>query len=674
MIMAVEKNNKTIDTEILAKAATIARGLAMDAVEASHSGHLGLPLGCAEMGAILFGNLLNYNPENPKWLNRDRFILSAGHGSMFLYAWLHLSGYAVSLEDIKQFREDHSKTPGHPESIETPGVECTTGPLGQGVSNAVGMAVAAKMAEARYNTKEHAIFNHRIICFCGDGDLQEGISWEATALAGLWGLDNLIMVYDSNDVTLDAAAAKTQADDVEKRFEAVGFEVQIVDGHDMEEFFEVYEKFRTSGNGKPKIIIAKTLIGKGISEVEGTFKAHGEAGMKFVAEARKKLGLPTERYFVSNEVKQFFEKRKQALVKNYKEWQKLFHAWEKSNSTLAMELQDATVYKVPADLLNKIPEFTTEKELATRDAGGVVLNAIAPNIPLVVSGSADLHGSTKNYINDGSKDFSKDNPKGRNFYFGIREHAMGGIINGMGYYGLYRPSGATFLVFSDYLRPTLRLAALSKLPIFHFFTHDSIGVGQDGPTHQPVEHVSSLRLIPDLHVIRPADPEEVVGALVAALSRTDGPTVLILSRQAVPHLKEIPVNDRRLGVFKGGYIAKKEEGELKQIIIATGSELQHALLAAKNLGSGIRVVSMPCTQLFDKQSEKYRESILPSSCKKRAAIEAGVTDLWYKYVGIDGVVVGVDKFGLSAPGDLIMKEYGISAENLVNQIKKKNKQ
>lgn len=670
MTMAIGKNTEDdqLNIPILAQAANDARGLAMDAVVACNSGHLGLPLGDAEMGAVLFGHSLRFNPEDPKWLNRDRFVLSAGHGSMFLYGWLHLSGYDLSLQDIKHFRKLHSKTPGHPESIETAGVECTTGPLGQGVGNSVGMAMAAKMAEARFNTKGHTIFNHLIVCLCGDGCMQEGVSAEACGLAGRQGLDNLILIYDSNDVTLDAAASKTQSENTGERFEAYGFDVETVDGNDMMKFLGAYERAKESKNGRPKLIIAKTLIGKGIPEVAGTSKAHGEAGAKFVENDRKALELPEEKFYVSQEVRDYFARKKEERVAGYREWEKLFGEWKKANPGLAKELQDGVEYKVPGNLLSKIPEFPGDSKLATRVSGGKALNVIAADMPLVISGSADLHGSTKNYIDNGG-DFDRDCRTGRNIYFGIREHAMGAIVNGFGYYGIFRASGATFLVFSDYMRPAIRLAALSELPVFFIFTHDSVGVGEDGPTHEPVEQLSSLRLIPNLDVIRPADAEETAGAFVGAIERIDGPTALILSRQDVPTLSEISVSDRRNGVLKGGYVAKKETGKLEQIIISTGSELQHAMAAAKELGNGTRVVSMPCFERFDRQTKDYQESVLPKDCRKRVAIEAGATGLWYRYVGSEGKVIGIDHFGLSGPGAEIMKEFGITAEAVVDEIK-----
>ncbi len=658
----------SLNVKILSRAANEARGLCMDAVQASKSGHLGLPLGCAEMGAVLYGYALKHNPDNPRWINRDYFVLSAGHGSMFLYAWLHMSGYDLPMSEIKRFRQLHSKTPGHPEFGDTPGVECTTGPLGQGVGNAVGIAVAAKMAAARFNTDEHKIFDQHIICLAGDGCMQEGVASEASAFAGHFGLDNLILIYDSNAVTLDAAAKETQSEDTRKRFEAYGFDVQEIDGEDMQQFLDALNMAKERDNGKPQFLIAHTLIGKGIPEVAGTYKAHGEAGAKFVDAARKGLGLPEEHYFISQDVRDYFAEHKKKLLTDYDRWEKIYTKWRKKNPDKARMLDNGIERKVPADLLSKIPEFPKDAKLATRKAGGEALQPIAQAMPLLMSGSADLHGSTMNYIKDGG-DFTRDNPSGRNIRFGIREHGMCAIMNGISYHGLFRASGATFMVFTDYCRASIRLGALARLPNIYIFTHDSIGVGEDGPTHEPVETVSSVRLMPHIDVIRPGDPEETAGAFVAAVQRTDGPTLISLTRQVVPILNDLDVKLRREGVLRGAYVAKREKGTLNLIIMSCGSELQHALAAAKELGDGARVVSMPCFERFERESEEYREEVLPKSCRRRVAIEAGVPQIWYQYVGLDGKVVGLHEFGLSAPGAEVMKERGIDAQHVIDAAK-----
>ena len=656
-----------LNTDILSRAANEARGLAMDAVHKSNSGHLGLPLGCAEIGAVLFGHALHINPDNPDWINRDRFVLSAGHGSMFLYAWLHIVGFPrMTLDEVKNFRQLGSHTPGHPEQFETPGVEATTGPLGQGVGNAVGYAASQKMAAARFNTAEHKIFDNHIICLAGDGCMQEGISHEACSFAAHFKLDNLILIYDANYVTLDAMAKATQSEDAAKRFEAYGWDVQILkDGNDMSAFYEALEKAKAA-TGKPQLIIAHTLIGKGIPEVAGTSKAHGEAGAKFCdADRVKELGLPEgEHFFVSKETREYFAEHKKQLIADYDKWNETYQAWRKANPELAKLLDSGLNNEVPSDLLSRIPNFPADAKIATRKAGSDVLQPVAQTLPLLISGSADLHGSTLNYINS-DKDFSPENPGGRNIRFGIREHGMAAIANGFAYDGIFRASCATFFVFADYARPSIRLAALSGLPVVYIFTHDSIGVGEDGPTHQPVETVSGLRVLPQLDVIRPADPEETAGAFAAAMQHTDGPTMLALTRQAVPMLNDIPVQTRREGVFKGGYIAIKESAELEAIILSCGSELQHAVAAAKKLGPGTRVVSLPCHERFLRQSAEYQEEVLPSSCRRRVAIEAGVRDTWDKFIGLDGKFVGLDRFGLSAPGGKAMETLGITADAVV---------
>lgn len=656
-----------LNTDLLQQAATQARGLAIDAVHACSSGHLGLPLGAAEVGAVLYGSELRHDPADPGWINRDRFVLSAGHGSMFLYGWLHLAGYDLPIEEVRNFRQLHSKTPGHPEFGETPGVECTSGPLGQGVGNAVGMAIAAKLAGATFNTPEHAIFDHNVFCLAGDGCLQEGVAAEAASLAGHLGLDNLVLIYDSNDVTLDAMAEATQSESVLDRFAAYGFEVErIEDGHDLGALADALARARSNKNGKPKFIEAKTLIGKGIPQVAGTAAGHGEGGAKFATEARAGLGLPEDTFYVSDEVRAYFDARKAQQAADHAAWNARFEAWKAANSEKAALLASGLAREVPADLMDRVQTFPEDAKLATRAAGSQIINDLADALPLLVSGSADLHGSTKNYMKE-KGDFLRDNYAGRNLLFGIREHAMGAIVNGFGYYGIFRASGATFAVFADYMRPSVRIASLVGLPIFHVWTHDSVGVGEDGPTHQPVETVSGLRVIPNLDVIRPADPEETAAAFVAAIQRLDGPTGLILTRQGVPNLNEIPVAERREGVLKGGYVARREKGELELVVLAAGSELSVALAAADELGDTVRVVSVPCMERFDRQDEDYRESVLPRKCRNRMAVEAGVSDLWRKYVGLDGVVVGIDRFGLSAPGGTVMSELGISVENVVKQ-------
>jgi transketolase len=651
----------------LYQAAIDAKGIAMDSILAAHSGHMGLPLGCAEIGATLWGKQLQHFPKDSEWINRDRFVLSAGHGSMFLYTWLHLSGYKyLSKKQLQQFRQYGSMTPGHPES-HFPGVESTTGPLGQGFANAVGMAVAQKFAASYFNTEEHKIFDNHIITLCGDGCIQEGISAEASAFAAHEGLDNLIVLYDSNNVTLDQMASYSQSETVSKRYEAYGWDVVTINGHNITQINKAIENSKNINNGRPKLIICKTIIGNGIQEIQGTSKAHGEFGVSFVEDAKKSFGLPVdERWFVSNSTTELFQNHNREILEpNYYSWQNMFQQWKIENPEKADMLS-----KTPLDInqwLFTIPTFDDTKSIATREAGSIILQYLAKHNPLYLTGSADLFSSCKNYIKNG-EDFGFGPGKsytGRNIHFGIREHAMGAIMNGIASFGLHRVSGSTFLVFSDYMRASIRVAALSNLPVTYIFTHDSIGVGEDGPTHQPVETVSALRCIPNLDVIRPADPEETVGAYLSSAVRQNGPTALILTRQNVPVLP-IDAQSKRKGVLQGAYIAHEEKGPLTRIIMASGSEVQYAFEAVRELkDDGIRIVSMPCMEIFERQSQEYKEFVLPSWCKNRIAMEAGITGLWYKYVGLEGKVVGVDKFGFSAPAALLMKDFGINAQSLL---------
>ena len=650
---------------ILQDAATQARGLAIDAVHACSSGHLGLPLGCAEIGAALYGNGgLRHDPSAPRWLNRDRFVLSGGHGSMFLYTWLHLSGYALSLDELKNFRVLGSETPGHPEFGDTVGVEATTGPLGQGIANAAGFALSGKRAAAKFNTPEHTLFDHHVIALHGDGCLQEGVAKEAIAFAGHNQLDNLILIYDANDVTLDAMAEQTQSEDPAAYFQSQGWDAVTLDGHDLQAITEALAAAKANQSGKPTVLIAKTTIAKGIPEVEGTAGGHGEGGAKFAESARAGLGLPPETFHVSPEVRAHFASLAETAQAARIAWDATYTAWKSANPELAAELEGGAGNAIPADLSSHIPEFEAGNKAATRATGGSVINAVAQAIPQLITGSADLYGSTKNYIKGGG-DFGPANPAGRNIWFGIREHAMGAICNGIAYDGIFRASGATFLVFADYLRPSIRLAALAKLPVTYIFTHDSVGVGEDGPTHQPVETVSGLRVIPNLDVIRPADAEEVAGAYTAAMQRQDGPTALIFTRQGVAANDALSATERREGTLKGGYIARTESGPLECLLMASGSELALALEAAETLGSGTRVVSMPSFERFDRQPAEYRESVLPSTCTRRVAVEAGVSLTWGKYLGLDGRAVCIDRFGLSAPGGQVMETLGLTAEKVV---------
>jgi transketolase len=524
------------------------------------------------------------------------------------------------------------------------------------------------MAAARYNTEEHKIFDHHIFALAGDGCFQEGVSAESATFAAHEKLDNLIILYDSNEVTLDKMAEYTQSEDIIKRYDAYGFETYEIDGHDLAVVEATIAAAKASNNGKPKFIKCNTIIGKGMEETEGTNAAHGEAGVPYVDKARANLGLPEEKWFVSESTRDFFKGVQEKNKKIYDEWHSTYAAWKSANADKAKELEDAIADNVmsAADMIKTIPEMGGAAE-ATRVSGYKIIQEIAKAVPNYISGSADLHGSTRNYINDGGNfgaGFDKSYT-GKNLYFGIREHSMGCILNGIAYHGIFKASGSTFLVFVDYLRPTIRVASLAELSrVSYILTHDSIGVGEDGPTHQPVETVSGLRVIPNLDVFRPSDAEETVAAYVSSVTRKEGPTALILSRQNLAQNTDMAAMERREGALKGAYIAKKESGDLDLIILATGSEVQHALAAAKDM-PGARVVSMPCMELYERQSDDYKETVLPSTCTKRIAMEAGVSGLWYKYAS---KVVGVDRFGFSAPGDIVMKELGMSAENLASEI------
>lgn len=645
--------------KILQQAANEARGLAIDAVAAVNSGHLGLPLGCAEIGAVLFSQIMDFNPKDSRWLGRDRFILSAGHGSMFLYEWLCICGYDISVEDLSKFRHMGSKTPGHPEFGETDGVETTTGPLGQGVANAVGFAMSAKMAAAKWSKE---LFNHTIFCLAGDGCFQEGISAEACSLAGHLKLDNLVLIYDSNAITLDAPASKTISDNAKMRFESYGFSVYEVDGHNLDALSEVLAAAKAERNGKPKIVIAHTKIAKGIAEVEGTSKGHGEGGAKFAAESKKALGLPEQAFYLSNEVKEYFEKLNEKRVEKYDAWNKKYEDWALANPEKAAQIDDCLTKKSlqsAEEIMKAVPEFAADDKSASRVSGGVVLNKIAALSQTIVTGSADLFGSTKNYIKDGG-DFSSENYAGRNIWFGIREHAMGGIMNGIAYDGFFMPSGATFLTFAGYMMGSIRIAALAKLPVQYIFTHDSIGVGFDGPTHQPVETVAMLRAIPNLQVIRPADSEETAAAFAQAYA-SKKPTALILSRQNLPLIKSVSAQYKREGLLKGAYVIKEETADLERILIATGSEVSLALAAAEKLGAGTRVVSMPCMSLFEAQTQEYKDSVLPE-CADVISIEAGSSMPWYKYANR---CIATDSFGFSANGSELFDHFGFTVDKVV---------
>ncbi|MDR0444833.1 MAG: transketolase [Puniceicoccales bacterium] len=664
--MSILTMSKEYLSKILQRSADASRGLVMDMIAAAKSGHLGTALGLAEIGAALWGNLLHYHPTEPRWLQRDRLVLSAGHASAWLYAWLHLAGFDVTLGDLRSFRQKDSKTPGHPEFGLTPGVECSTGPLGQGIGNAVGLAVSAKKMAAEFDTSSCGIFDHKVVCICGDGCMQEGVSSEACSLAGLWELSNLILIYDANGVTLDGPLGHSQNEDVIKRFEAYGFEVQEIDGHNISAIIRVYHQAAQSTR-KPQLIVAHTTIGCGIAAIEGSSKAHGESGIAYAGELRPQLGLQKDEFSVPQAVGDFFKKHRQRQMEIYDQWQIRFEAWERDFPERAKALKILVSRKkspIPLDMKDMLPMACE----ATRNASARVLQYVAKEDDSLIAGSADLFSSCKNRI-EGSEDFSAQNPLGRNLSFGVREHAMGSILNGIAYDGFFRPIGSTFLVFSDYMRPAIRMAAMAHLPVIYIFTHDSVLVGQDGPTHQPVEQLASLRCIPNLDVLRPADTEETMGAWRAALERRDGPTALILSRQDLPLLESIPDRLRRQGVRQGAYVAKRESTNLREIILASGSELQHALEVGKQ-HADLRVVSMPCMERFERLTREEKEKILPPSCRRRIALEAACAQPWYRYVGPEGQVLSVDTFGFSASADELQKHFGLTATHLEDILQK----
>lgn len=638
------------------------RGLAFDMVAEANSGHLGLPLGCSECFAVLFGKFLRYLPNNPRWINRDRFVLSAGHGSAILYAYLHLSGYSVTLEDLKQFRKLNSCTPGHPEFGITPGVEATTGPLGQGIGNAVGIALSQKKMATQFNLEQYTIFDNCVVCLCGEGCLQEGIGQESIALAGLWKLDNLMLIYDCNEITLDAPSSVSQCENVRAKFEAIGWEVFEIDGHNLDEIENTLNTCRER-KGMPHLIIMKTVIGKGLA-IEGTAQAHGQAGIEEQIVFKEKLDLPIDQsFYVSEKTYQYFEKHRNYLQKAYRIWSEMFESWAETNP----EQADLLMQKkgLSHEFFETLPNMS-QKSVATRVCAGNILNVCAKELPFLLTGSADLFESVKNYIKEGGN-FSAENYKGKNLFFGVREHAMGAILNGIAYDGFFRPSGSTFFVFSDYLKPALRVAALSQLPVVYFFSHDSIAVGEDGPTHQPVEQLAGLRSMPNVHVFRPADFDETVACFELALNRREGPSVFVLSRQ---NLMELPISgsEKRQKALKGAYILKSEVGVLERIIIATGSEVTLALEVAKQFGASTRVVSMPSCEVFLQQDQTYQESILPASCTQRIAIEAGSSQSWYRFVGLNGIIVGIDSFGKSASASDLFETFELTKKGIVSSL------
>jgi transketolase len=657
-----------VDRETLAKIANTIRHLSIDGVQKANSGHPGMPMGCAEIGAVLYGNVLRHNPKNPNWVNRDRFILSAGHGSMFLYSCLHLAGFDLPLDELKRFRQWHSKTPGHPEYGETPGVEATTGPLGQGIAQAVGQALGIKLLAAKFNTPEHTIFDAKVYSLAGDGCFMEGISSEASSFAGHLKLNNLVLIYDANDITLDGKLSDSCSEDVGMRYRAYGWDVFEVNGHDFEALDHVFNQLRQKQD-KPALIIARTVIGKGAPNKAGTHKVHGSPlGEEEIKATRDALGLPQVDFYVAQAVRSYFEQKLIRDAEREEHWNKTFETWQKTNPEKAKEFHAMLNKTLPYDLEGQISRIDIKSPMEGRTASQTVINALADLLPSIYGGSADLSCSDMTMLKNHGV-VSTQNFTGRNIKYGVREFGMAAIASGLAQTGMIIPYCGTFLTFSDYMRNAIRVAALMKVKVIYQFTHDSIFVGEDGPTHQPIEHYASLRAIPGLQVIRPADSNEVKQAWLAALNY-QGPTAIILTRQKLPELLEtkLPLAE---GLGRGAYIVKREKKKADYTLLATGSELSLAMDVAKELekhDKDVRVVSMPCWELFEKQSKEYRKSILCGDLGKRVSIEAGIELGWHKYIGCDGIAISMETFGASAPASVLAKEFGFTVEAILERI------
>ncbi|WP_144552562.1 transketolase [Bacillus sp. X1(2014)] len=646
------------------------RTLSIDAINSANSGHPGLPMGAAPMAYALWANHLNHNSANAKWFNRDRFILSAGHGSSLLYSLLHLAGYNVSLEDLKSFRKLNSKTPGHPEFGHTDGVEATTGPLGQGIANAVGMAMAEAHLAAKFNQDGYPVIDHYTYTLVGDGDLMEGVSYEAMSMAGHMKLGKLIALYDSNDISLDGELNLSFSEDIQKRTESAHWQyLRVEDGNDVAEISKAITLAKQNTN-QPTLIEIRTTIGYGSPKVAGTNKAHGNPLGAEEARATKQVyGWNYEEdFFVPEEVKAHFEELKQRGISQEQQWNALFQSYQETYPELAKELQQAITGEV---LINAedILTFETGKTISTRVASGEAINHFVKSVPSIFGGSADLSHSTMTDIKEDAA-FAVESFSGRNIYFGVREHAMGAAGNGLALHGGVKPFVSTFFVFNDYLRPSIRLAALQKLPITYVFTHDSIAVGEDGPTHEPIEQLASLRAIPGLTVIRPSDANESASAWAYALNQTDGPVALVLSRQNLPVFQETQANLDNLS--KGAYVLTQTNDQPEVILIATGSEVSLAINAKAELEKenvSVRIVAMPSWELFDRQPKEYKELVLPASIKKRVALEMGISLGWERYVGLEGKVLSIDTFGASGTGAAVMELFGFTTENVVRTAK-----
>ena len=646
------------------------RALAMDAVQAANSGHPGAPMGMADIAEVLWNKVLRHNPANPQWPNRDRFVLSNGHGSMLIYSLLHLTGYELTTDDLKNFRQLHSKTPGHPEYGYTPGVETTTGPLGQGLANAVGMAIAEKTLAAQFNREGHGVVDHHTWVFLGDGCLMEGISHEACSLAGTLGLGKLIAVYDDNGISIDGEVEGWFTDDTPQRFTAYGWHViPIVDGHDPDAIEAAFIAAKAEHN-RPTLICCQTVIGKGSPNKQGTEGCHGAPlGDDEIALTREALGWQHPPFEIPDAIREAWDGRaKGASLES--EWGAQFDAYRAAHSDLADELLRRLTGALPRDFPQQADAYIDEcvnagADIASRKASQQALNALGPNLPELLGGSADLAGSNLT-LWSGASGISSEDASGNYLYYGVREFAMAAIMNGVALHGGFIPYGATFLIFMEYARNAIRMSALMGKRVIYVFTHDSIGLGEDGPTHQPVEQLTALRATPNLHTWRPCDAAESAIAWKQSLMRESGPSALVFSRQTLP--AQVKTAEQVAGAHRGGYTLVAEQGPLDAVLIATGSEVGLAVTAAEQLtaaGRGVRVVSMPCAALFDAQEAGYREAVLPSEVLARVAVEAGHTDVWYKYVGLDGRVVGMSTYGESAPAAALYQHFGLTVDNVV---------
>lgn len=645
--------------------ATTVRSLSMDAIQAANSGHPGLPMGCAELGAVLYGSVLNINPEHPDWINRDRFVLSAGHGSMFLYSLLYLSGFEITLDEIKKFRQLGSRTAGHPEYRFIPGIETTTGPLGAGFSNAVGMAIAETQLAERFNTPEFEIIDHFTYVLSGDGCLMEGLSSEAASLAGHLKLGKLIVFYDSNRITIEGSTDLAFSEDVIKRFEAYGWQALEGDAHDFNDIASLVDQAKCEKN-KPTLIKLNSIIGKGSPNKAGSHSAHGAPlGADEIIATRKNIGLKEDdSFYVAPEALEYFAGKRKDWNKDFTSWNTLFAAWSTANSVKRTEWD--RFFAPDQDIVEKLPlpEYKAGESLATRSASGKALQVIGEKLSNLIGGSADLAPSNNTVIKSFT-DYSVENRGGQTLRFGVREHAMGGVINGLALHSNFKAFGATFLVFSDYMRPAIRLSALMKLPVVYIFTHDSIFVGEDGPTHQPIEHVMALRLIPGLNVMRPADAEETSESWRLALSQIETPTCLILTRQNLDVLEK-PEHWKE-GLRKGAYIIKEAEGTPDAVIVATGSEVNLAVKAAAKSGKNVQIVSMPCMELFRQQDKTYRDTLFPAGVKT-IVVEAGVSIGWEGIASSRDHIVSIDRFGESGPAAEVAKHLGLTEEAVLEKL------